>query len=179
MSTVDYNVNLEGMHAPSPVAPSSASKQEKMLHRIQEVRRQQGVSLRSMSRKLKLPMQDVRAQEQPTSDLSLSQLTAWQHALDVPLVDLLVDGEGPLSSPVHQRASLLRIMKTAKALVENARDDASTRMAAMLVRQLVDIMPELEEVSAWHSVGQRRTQDELGRIVERSIPDSLFGDHPF
>ena len=46
----------------------------------------------------------------------------------------------------------------------------------MLVGQLIDLMPELAEVSAWHSVGQRRTQDELGRIAEQSLPDSVFGD---
>ena len=46
----------------------------------------------------------------------------------------------------------------------------------VLIAQLVELMPELEEVSAWHSVGQRRTQEEMGRIVERTIPDSFFGD---
>jgi hypothetical protein len=46
----------------------------------------------------------------------------------------------------------------------------------MLISQLVELMPELKEVSAWHSVGQRRTQDEMGRIVERTIPDNFFGD---
>jgi hypothetical protein len=46
----------------------------------------------------------------------------------------------------------------------------------MLISQLVELMPELQEVSAWHSVGQRRTQEEMGRIIERTIPDSFFGD---
>jgi hypothetical protein len=52
-------------------------------------------------------------------------------------------------------------------------------LASMLISQLVEVMPELQEVSAWHSVGQRRTQDEMGRIVERTIPDSFFGDGSF
>ncbi len=44
----------------------------------------------------------------------------------------------------------------------------------MLVEQLLEIMPELREVSAWHSVGQRRTLDEFGRAIERTLPDDLL-----
>jgi hypothetical protein len=37
-------------------------------------------------------------------------------------------------------------------------------------------MPELKDVSPWHSVGQRRTQHELGRIAEHPLPDTFFSD---
>jgi hypothetical protein len=121
-------------------------------------------------------MQEVRAQEEPTQDLRLSQLHRWQEVLEVPLSDLLLDNSGPLSTPVGDRARMLRVMKTAKALVEGAHEPPIQRLATMLVAQLVELMPELQEVSAWHSVGQRRTQDEMGRIVERTIPDTFFGD---
>ena len=121
-------------------------------------------------------MQEVRAQEEPAADLKISDLLKWQEILEVPLSDLLVDTQGPLSEAVSQRASMLRVMKTAKAILESAQDDSIKRLANMLVEQLTQIMPELAEVSAWHTVGQRRTQDEVGRIVERSIPDSFFND---
>lgn len=124
-------------------------------------------------------MQEVREQENPTHDLSLSQLVRWQEVLEVPLADLLVDSSGPLSEPVNQRAQMLRVMKTAKAMAESATDAPIQRLAAMLINQLVDVMPELKEVSAWHSVGQRRTQEEMGRIIERTIPDSFFGDSSY
>jgi hypothetical protein len=39
---------------------------------------------------------------------------------------------------------------------------------------LVEMMPELKEVGAWHSVGQRRTLDEMGRIVERAYSEEVF-----
>ena len=42
--------------------------------------------------------------------------------------------------------------------------------------QLVELMPELEGVSAWHAVGQRRTLDEVGRVAERRMPDHLFAE---
>lgn len=177
MSTVDYTFGLGGLDAPQPpLTPGGGAQPKRRLHRVAEVRQQQGMSVRSIARKLNLPMQDIRDQEDPASDLSLSQLLAWQKALEVPLADLLIDSEGPLSAPVQARAQLLRVMKTAKALSETAGSPGTQRLASMLVGQLVDLMPELAGVSAWHSVGQRRTQDEMGRIAEQTIPDSVFGD---
>jgi len=175
MSTVEYNVEFNGVSISRRVAPVQPEPQQP-LQRIGEVRQQQGISLRSVARKMNLPVQDVRVQEEPGSDLRISDLLKWQQILEVPLADLLVDDQGPLSEPVGNRASMLRAMKTAKALLESVKSDSAKRLANMLVEQLVQIMPELAEVSAWHTVGQRRTQDEVGRIVERSIPDSFFTD---
>jgi len=146
------------------------------LHRIGDVRLQQGTSLRSLSRKLNMSVQDIREQEGGTADLRISELLKWQEVLEVPLADLLIDSEGPLSDPVCERARMLRIMKTAKAIREGAQNRSIVRLASMLIDQLVEIMPELTDVGAWQTVGQRRSQDELGRIVERSIPDNFFND---
>ncbi len=180
MSTVEYNFDVGGFQTPvpSPLA-SPVSGTKRPMHRIGEVRLEQGVSVRSAARRLGLSMQDVRAQEDPTNDLRLSQLHLWQEVLEVPLADLLLDTAGPLSTPVDQRARMLRVMKTVKALSESTHEPPVQRLASMLITQLVEVMPELKEVSAWHSVGQRRTQDEMGRIVERTIPDSFFGDASF
>lgn len=174
MSTVEYNFEINGVSVSRRVAPVQANC--KSLHRISEVREQQGTSLRSVARKLNLPIHEVRAQEEASSDLRISDLLKWQEILEVPLADLLTDNNGPLSEPVCNRASMLRIMKTTKAILESTGEDPIKRLGNMLVEQLVQLMPELAEVSAWHTVGQRRTQDEVGRIVERSIPDSFFTD---
>jgi hypothetical protein len=179
MSTVEYNIEFGGFQTPPPPVIPPVPNAAKALHRISQVRQEQGVSIRSAARRLGISMQDVRAQEQPQSDLRLSQIHQWQRVLEVPLSDLLLDSEGPLSTPVSQRARMLRVMKTAKALAESATEPPIQRLATMLISQLVELMPELQEVSAWHSVGQRRTQDEMGRIVERTIPDSFFGDASF
>ena len=37
-----------------------------------------------------------------------------------------------------------------------------------------DLMPELKEVSPWHSVGQRRSLDEMGRIAEQPLGDPSY-----
>lgn len=173
MSVADNwdTIPTSGTALPIPSAKKSTAR-----HRIADVRRQQGVSVRSITRKLGITAEEVRKQEDPTTDLTLSQLVAWQQALEVPLANLLVDSDAPLSNPVLTRARLLRIMKTAQALRENAKDKSGERMALMLIDQLLEVMPELKDVSAWHTVGQRRTQDEVGRIAERPISDTFIQD---
>lgn len=148
------------------------------LHRIQEVRLQQGMSLRTASRHLGLDVRTIRAQEQSTSDLRLSDLYRWQAALEVPVQELLVETEEPLSRPVMERARMVRLMKTAAALLEDAPNANTRLMAQNLIEQLCEIMPELKDVGPWHSVGQRRTLDEVGRIAQQpiSLDGGDFGD---
>src|SRR5204863_2521170 len=95
--------------------------------------------------------------------------------LDVPVSELLADLDEPLSRPIRERSAMLKIMKTARSLVESAPQGAAKRMAENLVEQLLQLMPELKEVSPWHSVGQRRSLDEVGRIAEQPLGDpSMF-----
>jgi transcriptional regulator with XRE-family HTH domain len=150
---------------------------EPRFHRIAEVRREQGISLRSAARQLNLDTASVRYQEKPATDLRLSDLQRWQHALEVPIADLLVDPGTPLSRPVMERARLVKLMKTAQAISEQAEAvglEGIHRMATMMVQQLTEVMPELAHISAWHSVGQRRSLDDYGRVVERRLRDDFF-----
>ena len=71
---------------------------------------------------------------------------------------------------------MLKIMKTARSIVDTAHDSPTRRMAENLVEQLLELMPELKDVAAWHSIGQRRSPNELGRTAERVLPDSFFHD---
>jgi transcriptional regulator with XRE-family HTH domain len=150
-------------------------KQPKRLHRIREVRDEQGVSVRSAARRMGVEMRQVRNEEESSADLKLTDIYRWQEALEVPISDLLVESDAALSRPVLERARLVRLMKTAAALDERAGNNmAIKRLAKMLVEQLCEIMPELKEVGPWHSVGQRRSGSELGRIAEHPISlDSL------
>jgi transcriptional regulator with XRE-family HTH domain len=159
--------------APNECA-KAAPKPEHALHRLAAVRREQGVSLRNMARRLGTDVASVLHQEQETSDLPLTMLYEWQRALDVPVADLLVDSDAPLSAPVLERARLVKVMKTVVAIMEKAQSNSQRRMVTMLMEQLIEIMPELREVSAWHSVGQRRTLDEFGRAIERTMPEDLL-----
>ncbi len=154
-----------------PVPQQAASR---TLHRIRDVRRRQGISLRSAARRLSTSMEQVRRQEDPTCDMPLSDLYAWQRALEVPVVDLLVDSDAPLSETVLSRARLVRIMKTVRSIQDSTSTTGVHRLATMMEQQLIELMPELKDVAGWPSVGQRRSANELGRAAERVLPDSFF-----
>jgi transcriptional regulator with XRE-family HTH domain len=137
------------------------------LQRLAKVRKQQGMSLCTMARRLRVDVATVIEQEQETADPPLSTIHAWQRILDVPVGDLLEDSNAPLSAPVLEWARMVKLMKTAAAILEKAHSNSLRRRVNMLIEQLVDIMPELREVTAWNTVGQQRTLDDNGRAVER------------
>ncbi len=147
---------------------------QKNLHRINTVRERQGMSLRSVSRQMHVDVRRLRSEEDESSDLLLSTLYQWQKVLDVPITELLVETEDTLSPAVMQRARMLKIMKTVAAILERNNSPPIQRLATMLHEQLVELMPELEDVSPWHSVGQRRTSQEFGRVFEQMISDDFF-----
>ena len=163
---------IDAKHAVVPMP----DEKPKRLHRIALVRRQQGISLRTAARQMGQHASKLREEEQPTTDLSLNQLYAWQKVLDVPISDLLTEADGSLARPVLQRAQMLRLMKTAMAICQRATNAPARRMAENLVNQLIEIMPELKEISAWHSVGQRRSQDEYGVAYDRRLADDRLAN---
>ncbi len=148
------------------------------LHRLGEVRKQEGISRRTIARYLGITTAEVALQERETTDLPLSTLYKWQRALNVPLVELLVEPGETLSPPLMKRARLVQIMKTAASIMEHAKLTSVKRLAETMIQQLIEIMPELRETSAWPAVGQRRQSDEYGRAAERSFPEDVFGQLP-
>jgi transcriptional regulator with XRE-family HTH domain len=170
MATVNNGACVDS----APESSRTGVFDDQQLHRISEVRREQGVSLRAAARRMGTEVSRLKVQERGDTDLKLSDLYQWQQVLDVPVADLLVEQHGPLSRPVMERAKMVRLMKTAAALVEQSNSAATRRMAQTLVEQLVDIMPELAQVSPWHTVGQRRSLDEFGRAYDRRISDDMF-----
>lgn len=146
------------------------------LHRIKKVRQLQGVSLRRVAHELDAEVRELRKEEEEDTDLPLSRVYDWQRVLEVPTCELLVDSAAPLSSPVMERAKLIRVMKTVAAIQEQAGEPAVRRLSQTLADQLVELMPELKGVSPWHSVGQRRSLQEYGRIVERPFSAEVWRD---
>lgn len=146
------------------------------LHRLAVVRQQQGISRRTVARRLNLDLASVREQECETNDISLSQLYAWKDVLEVPLNELLIEADDTLSPAILQRAQLVRLMKTALAIQESAKQETIRRMIQTMIEQLLEIMPELAGVGPWHAVGQRRRLDELGIAADRRMSDEVFLD---
>ncbi|MEX0668936.1 MAG: helix-turn-helix transcriptional regulator [Pirellulales bacterium] len=144
------------------------------LHRIAEVRQRQGVTLRNVARRLGMSLPVVRHQEQPECDMRISDLLRWQQVLEVPVAELLVEGDDQLSGPVLERSRMVKLMKTAAAIRERTEGQPVGRMVTMLIEQILEIMPELSDVTPWHAVGQRRTLDEVGRTGRTMIDESVF-----
>lgn len=156
------------------VTPHGAPMRRARLHRLAEVRREQGVSLRCMAKSLNTCVREVRRMERPTTDLNLSTLLEWHKVLNVPLADLFVEPGTPLSEPVLKRARMVKLMKTAMAIHETTDQAPIRRLSRTLIDQLVELMPELAGVSSWHTVGQRRTLNEFGQALERCMPERMF-----
>src|SRR5437762_6331021 len=172
--SIAQNIPLDSTYGHLPLPQLPVPSEQKPLHRIADVRRRQGISVRSAARRMHTSIDQVRRQEEPANDMLLSELLRWKQALDVPLADLLVESDAPLSEPIMTRARLLRIMKTVRAIKETATSSSIQRFATMLEQQLVELMPELKDVAAWHSIGQRRSPNDLGRNAERVLPDTFF-----
>jgi transcriptional regulator with XRE-family HTH domain len=170
MSIVDFSA--DGSASGDVSVPAN----HRALHRIGTVRRLQGISRRTLARRMNVEVAEIRRQEEETNDLPLSVLYEWQKILDVPVAELLVESGDTLSQPLMQRAQLVRLMKTALAILEQADSTITRTMAQSLVDSLVAVMPELEGISAWHAVGKRRRLDELGIAAVRTMSDDVFMD---
>jgi len=152
-------------------APSGDLSALRKLQKLGAARRRQGLSVRCVAQRLGRTVSEIRAQEEEHADISISDLYRWQKALEVPIEELLYDPQDTLSPRVLTRARLLRVMKTAMAIRRQARSEAERRLARLLAEQLLEIMPELKEVSGWPAVGHRRSSDEIGRIGENPISE--------
>ncbi len=120
-----------------------------------------------------MTVEEIRRQEE-AEDLPLSTLYEWQKALNVPIAELLLEPNDSLSQRLVQRAQLVRLCKTASALLEKADSKATRTMAQALVDQLIEVMPELQGILSWHAVGKRRTLDDLGIAASRRLSDDVF-----
>jgi len=167
------NCSVSGTQGPNGLGIPIAARP---LHRLATVRRLQGISRRTVARRLSIEVAQVKMQELETADMLLSRLYQWQNLLEVPVSELLVEAGDPLSKPVLRRAQLVRVMKTALAILEGTEREPVRRMAQTLIEQLTDIMPELEGVGPWHAVGERRRRDEFGVAADRRLSDDVFMD---
>jgi transcriptional regulator with XRE-family HTH domain len=181
MSIVDLSSSVLGAvhHMPVPSVPACEMPSERpgrALQRVATVRRQQGISRRTLARRMNVELSTIRDQESETYDLTLSQLYEWQKALEVPVSELLTEADDSLAATILQRAQLVRLMKSALAIKENARQESIKRMIETLIDQLLEIMPELSGVGPWHAVGKRRRLDELGAAADRLMSENVFLD---
>jgi transcriptional regulator with XRE-family HTH domain len=149
--------------------------QTQPLHRLQEIRTQQDISVRSVSRRMNVTASEVQMQEDPNFDLRLSTLYRWQRALGVPAAELLVEAGDGLSAPVQLRARLLRMMKTIVTILDQPQSDRTANLIANLKTDILEVMPEVENVDRWHGSSSDRSGD-IAAAVLRQIDDALLMD---
>jgi hypothetical protein len=161
-------------HAAESAVPAVPSNESRVLHRLAEVKTQQGLSTRVLAKRLGTTTQELDRQISPFSDLRLSELYKWQAALDVPVAELLVSPRPTLSPAIDRRARLVRLMKSVRSLQRLADSDELQILAQRLADQLIEIMPELVDVDSWPAVGPRRSSDDISGLELRSVPESVF-----
>ena len=166
---------VNGANDASREAREQTKEQIKPLHRLQEIRNQQDISIRSLSRRMNVTASEVRMQEKPDFDLRLSILYRWQQALGVPAAELLVEAGDGLSAPIQLRARLLRMMKTIATILDQPQSDRTTNLIANLKNDILEVMPEVEDVDRWHGSSSDRSGD-IAAAVLRQIDDAFFMD---
>ena len=174
----------------SPVSPATIKfeppkvytikAQPKMLHRLANARKNQGLSERLVAKRLGISVGLLREQEQPDADLLISRLIQWREVLEVPLRDLFEEPIGESDSDIHSRAKLLFSEKILKSIESNSKRSRRVLRLTDLIRMTLGLMfadyaTFTEHVSSMPAVGHRRSPSEVGRIGERSLPDSWFG----
>ncbi len=85
--SISSNCSVTGTGPPEVALPNAA----RPLQRLAIVRRLQGLSRRTVARRMNVDLEQVRRQEAADADLPLSVLYAWQKALEVPVAELLVE----------------------------------------------------------------------------------------
>ena len=169
----ENGVNLNDTGTGSTISREKESV--KPLHRLREIRNQQDISIRSLSRRMNVTASEVRMQEDPQFDLRLSTLYRWQQALGVPASELLVEPNDGLSAPIQLRARLLRMMKTIATILDQPQSDRTTRLIENLKNDILEVMPEVEDVDRWHGSSSDRSGD-IAAAVLRQIDDAFFLD---
>ena len=172
MSIAPYDTTNSEVPQPLPVPAA----EERPLQRLAMARRLQGLSRRTVARRMNIEVEVVREQERQTTDLPLSVMYAWQKALDIPMAELLTEVSDSLVTPVLERSQLVRLMKTVLAVRDQTRQESIRRMAQTMYEQLIEIMPELANIGPWHAVGKRRRLSELGVAAQRRLAEEVFID---
>jgi transcriptional regulator with XRE-family HTH domain len=167
--TLNSPLNIEEQ---TPVVVPIHLERALPLHRLGDARRQE-ISLGTVARRLGITVEDARRQECTTTDLPLSVLQKWAKALGLPLAELVEEPDDSLSTPLLNRARSVRVMKTALASLKKAGSPQTRRLAQTMIDQLLEIMPELRGMSAWHAVGNRRL-NELGILILRGQVSSYY-----
>ena len=130
-----------GMRVPPQFEPRSGIPQPP-LHRLRAVRERQGLTLEVLAARMGVDRMQLQAEEHPESDVTLSVLSRWSHALQVPTSDLLIDHESDSFRSQLSPVRLRQLEELADQIAATSRDASVRALAEGLSRQLGDMAPE-------------------------------------
>ncbi len=87
----------------------------------------------------------------------------------------MVDAEDGLDEKIRLRSSMLRLTRTAKTILREARSATMRNLAHTMLNQIYEVMPEAASMGPWNEVGQRRGPQDVPRIVEQTIATGPTG----
>ena len=134
---------------------------------VRTVRQREEVSLNALARRTRLKESELERLEDENCDLPVSMLYRLAEGLRVPVEELLPGQKSTISEPIRQRASLLRIARTAHTILAKSKHKTTRHLAQTLVDQLTALMPELSEAGTWPEVGKWRSPTDVPRMEEQ------------
>lgn len=166
-SCISTSASLTGfVHTgPAPAATPRKTGKAKVYHAVAQAREREGMSIQKCAKLLQISVEEAREQENPATPLTAAQLSEWKRILKVPYSELLGTEDDDLDDPIRHRAGMLKVMKSAKSLEETVCRPEERMMVGNLIDQIVELMPELETVSAWPKVGQSHEACRFGRAA--------------
>lgn len=139
------------------------------LNRIREVRRREGMSLRTVASQLHTTLPMARKFDDPESDLYLSDVHRMADVLGVPAAELVDDVDA--DEAVRLRGTMIRVMRSVNTLLSKLPPQKSAHRIASFIRQeIIAAMPEAASDAGLPEIGHRRTTDELGQCAVNPIP---------
>jgi transcriptional regulator with XRE-family HTH domain len=132
---------------------SKAVHRMKPLHRIREVRRREGVSIRTIVRKTGIDMGTVKALDNPVSDPTLSQLARFADAIEVPLCELICDADA--DEVQRLRGLLVRVSKITNLMLAKLPNGPARRLVQSIDEHIREELPDAEVINALHGVTDR------------------------
>jgi len=139
------SVKAEQTLAPIQATGNGKSRRTR-LHHVVDYRVGQGLSQQQAARLLQIELAQIRDLEHPNFDMHLSTLYRWHQALGVPITDLVVERDDPMSPPLEKKARLVDVMRMARTMQHTATHEPLRRLATTLIDQLTQLLPELAQV---------------------------------
>jgi transcriptional regulator with XRE-family HTH domain len=121
------------------------------VHQVELARHCKGLSRRDVARRMDVDLNEVKRQENETTDLRLTELYRWQEALDATLPELLTGDHDPISTPEIDSRRMAKMLNATTEIRKTTNQSQVHRLAQMLLWQLGELSPQMDGLRQWQS----------------------------